>query len=760
MTEVSTICFECFHPLAQSECRTHRNTCSRKLTEALDGLLTTAAKQRRSKSGSGLCTFQTPVRSENCLHCEASLSQEQLASHLFECIGTTTTAAVDAAAASDAEDAAPCVVCHDPARFPLRLSHCGHVACRACLLKQIAPAHGPARLAIDQRCPSCAEPVQLVDLIALTNEAYVWELFYAALHDIAALAAMRKTGFDCPSCMAHVVPSRGRAAKRTFKAACDVLCQQCPECSASVCLACQASLPAGAPVHASAKAVCLQARLFVALQALAHLSKHVGVSPDGEVVSAQAALPASPSQSSDPAQSGGIVWSSGTGYGSGYGGGYDDYGNYGSAAPVADSPWQEQAAQLQKVDRYVADILQMLSKALTTSAAQSLPAAFAFLFGSSSLMQPLIRSYLKNDSFDDVCLRQGLYGALFDFIRLLSGHPALHYILGTSCSPSVPSIATMLAQLQKKLPIFLAAVKDSPEEQFLAQRLLSLALPFSAESDAAAGPSSSAAPVAATSTASLVDYVTLMKPFQFAESESPIASVLQPEAGAGPTGRPALRRLARELDSLISDSFISSGKTSILVRVDKTCLHLYRIIITGPSETPYSYGCFEFEVYCPASFPDTPPKARGLTNGNGTVRFNPNLYDNGYVCLSLLGTWSGSSSEMWNREVSSLAQVLVSIQSFILGSAKPYYNEPSYESYSNEAASEQYNQERVVQTLRWAIVDQLKNPNPDFAAAIKAHLNACREEINKYYSAFYSSDHPSHPVVVQLLEEFNQLVVS
>ena len=33
--------------------------------------------------------------------------------------------------------------------------------------------------------------------------------------------------------------------------------------------------------------------------------------------------------------------------------------------------------------------------------------------------------------------------------------------------------------------------------------------------------------------------------------------------------------------------------------------------------------------------------------GSGTVRFNPNLYQNGKVCLSLLGTWSGGVDEQW-----------------------------------------------------------------------------------------------------------------
>ena len=45
------------------------------------------------------------------------------------------------------------------------------------------------------------------------------------------------------------------------------------------------------------------------------------------------------------------------------------------------------------------------------------------------------------------------------------------------------------------------------------------------------------------------------------------------------------------------------------------------------------------------------------------MRFNPNLYNCGKVCLSLLGTWAGPG---WNPKTSTLLQVLVSIQSLIM----------------------------------------------------------------------------------------------
>jgi hypothetical protein len=67
------------------------------------------------------------------------------------------------------------------------------------------------------------------------------------------------------------------------------------------------------------------------------------------------------------------------------------------------------------------------------------------------------------------------------------------------------------------------------------------------------------------------------------------------------------------------------------------------------------------------------PSINLMTTGSGSVRFNPNLYNCGKVCLSLLGTWSGSSEEMWNKD-STLLQLFVSIQALIFVK-EPYFNE-------------------------------------------------------------------------------------
>ena len=56
--------------------------------------------------------------------------------------------------------------------------------------------------------------------------------------------------------------------------------------------------------------------------------------------------------------------------------------------------------------------------------------------------------------------------------------------------------------------------------------------------------------------------------------------------------------------------------------------------------------------------PQCPVKPNGDdAAGGGSVRFNPNLYNCGKVCLSLLGTWSGAKGETWDPDSSSTLQV-------------------------------------------------------------------------------------------------------
>jgi baculoviral IAP repeat-containing protein 6 len=42
-------------------------------------------------------------------------------------------------------------------------------------------------------------------------------------------------------------------------------------------------------------------------------------------------------------------------------------------------------------------------------------------------------------------------------------------------------------------------------------------------------------------------------------------------------------------------------------------------MIVGPTGTPYANGCFEFDVFFPANYPNVPMKINLETNGNKKV---------------------------------------------------------------------------------------------------------------------------------------------
>ena len=93
-------------------------------------------------------------------------------------------------------------------------------------------------------------------------------------------------------------------------------------------------------------------------------------------------------------------------------------------------------------------------------------------------------------------------------------------------------------------------------------------------------------------------------------------------------------------------------------------MDLYSVMIEGPARTPYEDGLFFFDFQLSADYPRAPPICH--YHSYVSDRLNPNLYEDGKVCVSLLGTWSGKGTETWTPN-SNLLQLLVSIQGLILG---------------------------------------------------------------------------------------------
>ena len=130
-----------------------------------------------------------------------------------------------------------------------------------------------------------------------------------------------------------------------------------------------------------------------------------------------------------------------------------------------------------------------------------------------------------------------------------------------------------------------------------------------------------------------------------------------------------LRKIAKE--HKIMDGSLPEG---VFVRSWESRLDLLRILIVGPKDTPYEHAPFVIDMQFGQSYPSAPPSTffHSWTDGKGRV--NPNLYEDGKICLSLLGTWpSDERNEGWSSKSSTVLQIVVSILGLVLV-REPYFS--------------------------------------------------------------------------------------
>ena len=126
------------------------------------------------------------------------------------------------------------------------------------------------------------------------------------------------------------------------------------------------------------------------------------------------------------------------------------------------------------------------------------------------------------------------------------------------------------------------------------------------------------------------------------------------------------KRLLRDVADIMKNNLASQG--IYYIHDEENILKGYAMIF-GPKDTPYENCVYFFDFNFPSNYPYSPPKLTYLTN-NGTTRFNPNLYRNGKVCLSILNTWKG---EQWTscQTIRSILLTLVTVLN-----ENPLINEP------------------------------------------------------------------------------------
>ena len=193
-------------------------------------------------------------------------------------------------------------------------------------------------------------------------------------------------------------------------------------------------------------------------------------------------------------------------------------------------------------------------------------------------------------------------------------------------------------------------------------------------------------------------------------------------------------RLHKELKAL-RRGLPADIQSSIFIATDSVENMFMKALLSGSAETPYAHGIFEFDIRLPQSYPNSPPEMRHITSIQSGVGFGPNLYNNGYVCLSLIDTWPGDSVESWSPD-KNLLQILISIQSLVMED-NIINKEPGCEDFYEDTHDNIIFQNIVkVATIRYAMISPLQNPPFGYQEVIKNYFRLKRgviiESVNKW----------------------------
>jgi ubiquitin-conjugating enzyme E2 Z len=129
---------------------------------------------------------------------------------------------------------------------------------------------------------------------------------------------------------------------------------------------------------------------------------------------------------------------------------------------------------------------------------------------------------------------------------------------------------------------------------------------------------------------------------------------------------------------------------------------------SGSTKVKDSIRIVDSKLIFMTEYPSKSPTVVCATTNGGRCRFNPNVYSNGKVCLSILGTWRGERGEEWSS-AQGLESILLSIQSLL--SSNPYENEPGFEDANEESdkkAQKDYVQKIRHETLRISVIQRLE----------------------------------------------------
>lgn len=187
-------------------------------------------------------------------------------------------------------------------------------------------------------------------------------------------------------------------------------------------------------------------------------------------------------------------------------------------------------------------------------------------------------------------------------------------------------------------------------------------------------------------------------------------------------------RLLRDVKNIMKSPLTSNG--IYYVHSDTDMYKGYAMII-GPSDTPYEDGFYFFELNFPKDYPFQPPKLKYYTN-DGITRFNPNLYKNGKVCISILNTWKG---EQWTS-CQTIRSILMTLVTLFVNN--PLINEPGFDAnhrmcaaYKDAVSYMNYSTAILGMITRLFLVDKFLGFYPIMKLHIEKKGDAIIERIKK-----------------------------
>ncbi|KAI9660629.1 MAG: hypothetical protein M1821_009981 [Bathelium mastoideum] len=444
----------------------------------------------------------------------------------------------------------------------------------------------------------------------------------------------------------------------------------------------------------------------------------------------------------------------GTGYG---GSGSSRFGaSWLSSLGLSESRFKASADAIDNITKQVTNFLEIVwpgSPENTTGPFDTQPPPVLLTMVSNSFLLDRTAILLRNDSIDDVAKRADLYDKVLSWIGAVGSHPFTANLVvnerttktdgfgllqisfgggpstakGKGKDEKSPSIANCLENLATQSEMLVKNLEKSKAKQseatqitvnicngiLLVAHLLNKYMPIQVV--APRNPANAWEQWQRDKAVNDIPDQEMMNQHVWAKHARSLSH--------SPKDR--IPRIVRELANLKT-----SLPPGVFVRHATNRVDIWKVLIIGPSGTPYENGLFEFDVFFPGSYPKEPPSFYFVAAGRYRIGINPNLHADGKVCLSLLNTWPGPN---WNPAHSTPLQILVSIQAMIF-CEQPWYNEPGREEprvSSNAVAvhvSHKYNAVIRVHVVQYCMLPWLQAQGI-WGEIVAKHLRTNKQQI-------------------------------